>query len=314
MSVQEEDGFTLVELLVAMTLSLIVLGATLDAFAGFSRNSQAVNVKNDAQQDVRAATDQLARELRNAVSSGAATPAPLERATPFDLIFQTVERGTVPAGSANVANFKRVRYCLDNSTPSRERLMKQTQLWTTPSAPGSPTSLDPAITPPCPSSAWDTWGSPVVVADRLVNRDPGQNPPAPDPRVFVYGYSPTGSTNLTDVTGIQTNLFVNREPGKTRNTAELTSAVRLRNTNRAPTAAFTVTQQNGHVVLNSNSQDPDGESLDYQWSVDGAVITGATRSRLDYPGLASGSTHAFTLRVTDPKGLANSLTQSVVIQ
>jgi prepilin-type N-terminal cleavage/methylation domain-containing protein len=286
--VQNEAGFTLIELLVAMTLSLIVLGATLDAFAGFSRNNRAVNVKNDAQQDVRASTDQLARELRNAVSSGAPTPAPLEKATSFDLMFQTVQ------GSANA----RVRYCLADSTttPTSERLLKQTQ---SPPAPAAPSTTD------CPSSA---LGNPVTVADRLVNRQQGQNRP-----VFVFNYSPTSSTNLTDVTGIQTNLFVNREPGKARSTAELTSAVRLRNTNRAPTAAFTVTQQNGHVVLNSNSQDPDGESLDYQWSVDGAVITGATRSRLDYPGLASGSTHAFTLRVTDPKGLANSLTQSVVI-
>lgn len=286
MIVQDEAGFTLVELLVAMTLSLIVLGATLDAFAGFSRNSRAVNVKNDAQQDVRASTDQLARELRNAVSSGSPTPAPLEKAEPFDLMFQTVQ------GSVNA----RVRYCLDNSTPSRERLRKQTQ--NLPAPAGSTTG--------CPGSGWDTS---TVVGDSLVNRDQGQNR-----SVFIFNYSPTSSTSLTDVTGIQTNLFVNREPGKTRNTAELTSAVRLRNTNRAPTAAFTVTQQNGRVLLSSNSQDPDGEKLGYQWSVDGAEITGATSSRLDYPGLASGTTHTFTLRVTDPGGLSNELTQSVPVQ
>ncbi|MEJ7715464.1 MAG: prepilin-type N-terminal cleavage/methylation domain-containing protein [Thermoleophilaceae bacterium] len=82
MSIQQsEAGFTLIELLVAMTLSLVVLGATLDAFAGFGRNSRAVNVKNDSQQDVRAATDQLARELRNAVSSGHADAGP-SRAEP----------------------------------------------------------------------------------------------------------------------------------------------------------------------------------------------------------------------------------------
>ncbi len=301
MSVQDEAGFTLVELLVAMTLSLIVLGATLDAFAGFSRNSQAVNVKNDAQQDVRAATDQLARELRNAVSSGA-PPAPLEKAEPFDLMFQTLQ------GSANA----RVRYCLDDSTttPNSERLLKQTQ---SPPASPMPSTTD------CPSSA---LGNPVTVADRLINRE-GQTC-----AVFIFSLSsppasppPASCTNpplidppLTDILGIQTNLFVNREPGKARSTAELTSAVRLRNTNRAPTAAFTVTQQNGHVVLSSNSQDPDGEKLVYQWSVDGAEKAGATGPRLDYPGLASGTRHTFTLRVTDPGGLSNELTQSVPVQ
>lgn len=282
---KDEAGFTLIELLVAMTLSLVVLSATLDAFAGFSRNSRAVNVKNDAQQDVRVATDQLARELRNAMSSGT-PPAPLEMASPFDLMFQTVQ------GSANT----RVRYCLDNSTANREQLRKETQ--TLPAAAGSTTA--------CPGSGWDES---VVVADRLVNRDQGQSRP-----VFIYKYSPITSTNLTDVTGIQTSLFVNREPASTRNTAELTSAVRLRNTNRAPTAAFTVAPpQNGHVVLTSNSQDPDGENLTYQWSVDGAVIPTATRSRLDYPGLAPGSTHTFKLRVTDPGGLSNETTQTVVM-
>lgn len=307
MSIQQsEAGFTLIELLVAMTLSLVVLGATLDAFAGFARNSRAVNVKNDSQQDVRLATDQLARELRNAVSSGTPTQVPLERATAYDLIFQTVDRGAMPAGSANTSNLKRVRYCLDDSTPSREQLVKQTQTWTSASPPGPPTSTDPAVTAPCPSSA---WGGSEIVADRLVNRNAGQNR-----SVFVFSYTPSDSTNLTDVTGIQTYLFVNREPAKTRSTAELTSAVRLRNTNRAPTAAFTVTQQNQHVVVNSNSQDPEGEGLTYQWSLDGTPTPNATSSRYDYVGLASGSSHTITLKVTDPAGLSDQATQSVKVK
>ncbi len=301
MIAQDEGGFTLIELLVAMTLMLIVLSATLDAFAGFSRNSQAVNVKNDAQQDVRAFTDQLARELRNAVSSGAPIPSPLEKASAFDLMFQTVDRGIVPAG--NPANLKRVRYCLANSTttPNSERLLKQTQK--------PPTAAPPPNTS-CPSSD-PAWTETTTVADRLVNREPGQSRPA-----FVYAYTPTTSANLTDISGIQTSLFVNREPGKTRNTAELTSAVRLRNTNRAPTAAFSATVQNGHVLLNgSSSQDPEGESLTFQWFLGGAAIAGATDSRLDYypppAGLASG-TYSFSLRVTDSGNLPNDSMATVV--
>ena len=283
MRVQNEAGFTLIELLVAMTLSLVVLGATLDAFAGFSRNNRAVNVKNDAQQDVRASTDQLARELRNAVSSGA-TPTPLEKAEPFDLMFQTVQ------GSADA----RVRYCLTDSTttPNSKRLLKQTQ---------SPPTSSPPSTTDCPSSA---LGPSVTVADRLVNPQQSPNSPAP---VFNYSHSPVSSTSTTDITGIQTNLWVNREPGKTRSTAELTSAVRLRNTNRAPTAAFTLAQKNGQVLLDgSYSQDPEGTSLKYQWKLDGGPFIDGS-ARRDYQGLPSGSTHTFTLQVTDAGGASNTM-------
>jgi prepilin-type N-terminal cleavage/methylation domain-containing protein len=294
-----EAGFTLVELLVAMTISMVVLGATLDAFAGFDRNSRAVNVKSDSQAYARQSMGQLVRELRNVVSSGAPV-APLEKATPYDLIFQTVDHDLATAGGANTQKLKRVRYCLDSSNPSRERLLKQTQRWTTAVAPVAPSSAS------CPSSAWNAWGGPVAVADRLVNNG---RP------VFVFGYSPTGSTAITDIAGIQTNLFVNPEPASSRSGAELTSAVRLRNANRAPRAAFTVAQQNGHVLLNaSQSQDPEGGVLSYQWSLDGAPIAGATNIRLDYPGLASGSPHTFTLKVTDSGGATNELPQSVLIQ
>ena len=298
-----EAGFTLVELLVAMTISMVVLGATLDAFAGFDSSSRAANVKNDSQAYVRQSMDQLVGELRNAVSSGTPVAAPVEKATPYDLIFQTVDHDLATAGGANALKLKRVRYCLDDSVPSRERLWKQTQRWTTAIAPVVPSSTG------CPSSAWNTWGAPVAAADRLVNTYQGQSRP-----VFVFSYTPTTSTALTDIAGIQTSLFVNPEPTNPRAGAELTSAVRLRNANRAPTAAFTLTQQNGHVLGNaSQSQDPDGQDLTYQWSLNGTTISGATNARLDYPGLASGSTYSFTLKVTDPGGLSSQLSQSVTI-
>ncbi len=308
MSIRDDDaGFTLIEVIVAMALSMVVLAATLGAFAGFARSNRAVSVKNDAQQDVRAGTDQLARELRNAVSSRVptptSTPVPIELNGEFDLMFQTVAR--TGAGSANKLNVKRVRYCLDTSTPSRERLYKQTQRWMDTDPPLAPSIVS------CPDPAWDSWdsGKPAeLVADRLVN---GLSQPA-----FKFAYSPGSPGALTDVTGIQTSLFVNREPASPRNTAELTSAVRLRNTNRSPTAAFSVTQQNGHVLFNATaSVDPEGDTLKYEWTrgTDPTVI--GTNARLDYQGsLTSGSSYTFTLKVTDSGGLSNPRSQTVTIQ
>ena len=304
-----EAGFTLIELLVDMTLSMIILGATLDAFAGFDSRSRAVNVQNDAQDNVRHSVGQLARELRNAVSSGTPTATPVEKASPYDLVFQTVDPGPMPAGSLNAENLMRFRYCLDSSTPSRERIWKQIQRWTAATPPAAPSSTS------CPSSAWDTWGPPVAVADRLVNLDQGQSR-----SVWTYSFNPSGSTDPADIAGIKTNLFVNVEPAKASQTAELTSAVRLRNSNRRPTAAFTVTQLNGHVILNASaSQDPEGQPLVYQWSRNGSPIAGATSVRLDYssppyPALTSGSTHTFTVKVTDSGGLSAEQNQTVRIQ
>ena len=297
-----EAGFTLVELLVAITISMIVLGATLDVFAGFDSNSRAVNVKNDSQAGVRQSTDQLVRELRNAVSSGALAPAPLEKAEAYDLIFQTVDHDLGTAAGANAQKLKRVRYCLDYSVPSRERLWKQTQRWTTAIPPAAPSSMG------CPNSDWNAWGAPVAAGDRLVNNYAGQSRP-------VFSYSPTGWSTLAEIVGIRTSLFLNPEPANSRVAAELTSAVRLRNANRAPIVAFTLTQQNGYVLGNaSQSQDPDGQALSYQWSLNGTAIAGATNSRLSYPGLVSGSTHTFTLKVTDSGALSQQLSKSVTIQ
>lgn len=297
----DESGFTLVELLVAMSLSLVVLGASLDAFAGFDNRSRAANVQADAQANVRQSVNQLARELRNAVSSGTPTAVPVEKATAYDVVFQTIDHTPVPAGSSNKLNLKRVRYCLDSSDTSRERIWKQTQRWTSATVPASPSTAS------CPGTG---WGAQVAAADRLVNLYNGQIRPA-----FAFSYSPTSSTDLADLAAVQTSLFVDVEPGKRSGAAELTSAVRLRNSNRRPTALFTATQQNGHVLLNASpSIDPEGQALSYQWSIDGAAIAGATNARLDHRGLTSGTTHSFTLQVTDLGGLSDQKTLSVTIE
>ena len=93
MSARREDGFSLIELLLAMTLSLLILGATLAVFATAERGHRDNQRQNEAQDQVRFATDSLARRLRNLASptdAGATPQQPIERATSQDLIFRTV--------------------------------------------------------------------------------------------------------------------------------------------------------------------------------------------------------------------------------
>src|SRR5947209_12211583 len=91
-----EQGFTLVELLVAATLSLIVFGATLSILDTYNRQSSANTQRNNAADLARLGIDRIVRQLRN-ISSPVTAPKLLERATPYDLVFQTV-------GAQNGAN------------------------------------------------------------------------------------------------------------------------------------------------------------------------------------------------------------------
>jgi type IV pilus assembly protein PilW len=63
---KKNRGFTLIELLVAMGLGLVVLGAVLKVFVSQNRTNAAQQEVAYAQQNVRAAMDLMAREIRTA--------------------------------------------------------------------------------------------------------------------------------------------------------------------------------------------------------------------------------------------------------
>ena len=63
---KENRGFTLIELLVAMALGLVVLGAILKVFVSQNRTNAAQQEVAYAQQNVRAAMDLMARDIRGA--------------------------------------------------------------------------------------------------------------------------------------------------------------------------------------------------------------------------------------------------------
>jgi len=118
-----DAGFTLVELLAAMAISVIVLLATLTTLDTFSRNASQQTRVTDANDQVRSVMDRIVADLRQA--------ATIEVAGATDLVYTVTE---------SAAATRRERICVDAGK----------NLWrssvTTPSA-GSPTAAGTA----CPT-------------------------------------------------------------------------------------------------------------------------------------------------------------------
>jgi len=291
MRLREESGFTLTEVLTAMSLMIVVLLATLSTLDSFATTNQRNVTLNDMRETARLGIDTLAKELRNA---GARTDqqSPVERAEPRDIVFDDVDPAGAGAGAESV---RRVRYCLEQSTSKTGKLWRQEQAWTA-TLPASPS---------CPDAS---YGSQELIAEGVVNHAVGGNPP-----VFSYD-----ATDLTQLTTIGTELFVDTDVDRDPATTDLSTSVRIRNRNRPPTAEFSATPQgNRHVLLNGGaSSDPEGQQLDYDWSCDGTACPSWVDGQvIDYqvapPG---GAGHTFGLTVTDPGDLTSpSVTQTVVV-
>ncbi len=283
MSRGERGEVSLTSVLVACTLLVVVLGATLTLFEGFIAKAGDATRRTDSQDAARTAADRIARDLRNLASPTPNQPEAVDRASGSDLIFKTVDP-VGPNSGDNATNTKRVRYCLDSAS----RLQEQTQTWTTATVPAVPSGTA------CPATGWTRT---MIAAADVVN---GAVP------VFTYD-----ATGLTDISQIHVDLLVDtdtiREPPATR----LSTGVFLRNQNRRPTASFSATKTSGGLVLDgSASVDPEGDPLRYTW-FDGAVQVG-TGITFTYGGLAADSSHAIRLEVSDPAGLIGaSATQSV---
>jgi type II secretory pathway pseudopilin PulG len=235
-----EEGFTLVEVLIAAVLMIIVLGATLTALTSFQKNTATNQRQNDAQDQARSTLDLIARDLRNLASPVLERPEAIDRNLPLDLIVQSEGRGT--GGSLNARNTMRVRFCLG---PDR-KLYRMTQTWTTAAIPNAPATTD------CPGTGWTTN---TVVAENVVN---GTRP------IFTYN-----AVGLQDITEVSATLFVDVNPGTTPAETQLETSVYLRNQNRAPTALFSVEVVNTSILLNaSESTDPEEKAMIYSWKID----------------------------------------------
>jgi type II secretory pathway pseudopilin PulG len=292
-ALRRQDGFTMAELLVGMTLMMIVMAATLLVLDQFTVMSKRADGRTDVQDQARNASRQIARSLRNLAASPDA-PGVVERAGAYNLVFRTVDKPRADA-AANTRNLKRVRYCLDSSDPARGRLLEQTMQWNSPTAPPIPTATE------CPTTA---WGAHRVLADGVANRTGATDRP-----LWEYGVTAGGQ-----IASVKLNLLMKGKSQSDSREVGLHTGVFLRNQNRAPTAEFTATAVGvRHVLLNgSASQDPEGQPLDFHWYANGVEV--GRGLVFDYYASAGGS-KTFQLEVFDPGGISSrSLAQTVVIQ
>jgi type II secretory pathway pseudopilin PulG len=290
MTLRDERGMTLVELLVAMTMLIGALGASLVVLTTLRTTSSAAEQRAGDAQLARVQVDRLARQLRNLASPTYEQPQAVDKADPFDIVFQTVD--PVGPNGQNATNVQRVRYCLEGATG---RLWSQSQRWTTAVAPAAP------ATGACPGGTG--WSDTRTVAQGVVNRQGGQDRP-----LFLFD-----TTVTTEISRVRVDLHVEDGPGSGVVGTRVQTGVFLRNQNRRPVASFTYTLSAGrHVLLNgSPSTDPEGEPLKYVW-YDGTTKIGEGVT-LDYAAPSSG-TRTITLRVYDPALLEGvSAPQAVAI-
>jgi prepilin-type N-terminal cleavage/methylation domain-containing protein len=303
---RKQDGFTLVELLVASAVSLIILSATLAVFESMMRQFAQIDSQTEVETRARQGADRLARQLRNLASpadiitniAASTQPKSIDRDEPFDLIFKDVA-DTAPAGTLNAANVRRVRYCLQTTgavpgssltaSPTNGVLWMQSQTWTTAAPPAAPADTS------CPGPG---WSGRQVVADHLVNAAEARP-------LFRYSGDAGVVSGITDedrerIARVSTSLLVDIDPVRAPGAAELTTSVILRNQNRAPVAAFSYTLLNPvtcSIQLNgSGSEDPESKPLAYEWWIDGVkqTETGVVVQKAVPKG-----THAYELKVYD---------------
>jgi hypothetical protein len=86
-ALRREDGMTLAEVLIAVTISFVVLSATMGLLSSTLRLSGGVMSKTDAMQRGRLAMDRVTQELRSQVCLNLTTPAIVTGATADSVTF-----------------------------------------------------------------------------------------------------------------------------------------------------------------------------------------------------------------------------------
>jgi prepilin-type N-terminal cleavage/methylation domain-containing protein len=251
-----ERGVTIIEMLVAITISAILLTAVLTTFNVFNNAEHDNATRSDTTELARNALDVETRQLRN-LAKRVSSPV-IDTLSSYDLIFQTSD----PERTW-------VRYCLN--TTSAPGSTDRGRLWTgelTVASASLVTPVSASMRTGCPGTGWTTTR---LVADYVTNRRAGQDRP-----LFSYtcipGTSCTSSPSTYDqVIGISAQLLIDTTPTSGTPELRLASGVYLRNQNQVPVAAFVWSRASATrtVVLNAGgSTDYEGRALDYYWFKD----------------------------------------------
>ena len=305
-------GFTFIEVMLAMVLMLVVSGATMAVFAAMERGNSRNQRYNVSQQQIRTATDALAKRLRNLASpanpgSPSADQQPIERAEAQDLIFRAINSDGA-ATALNPQNLERYRYCLANDG----KLYVQRQTWIG-VMPASPSAAA------CPAPGWMETR---VLAEDVVN---GTRP------AFHYTLNPEAGEFSEEeqvdaidhpiTVAVRTTLWIDPDTAHKPLESQLQTRVFLRNQNRPPIAALDVKALGNKVTLNASAaDDPEGNALLYQFFDNGVALTDATTGVTIPAGTSAvytlrpaAGTHQYTVEVTDVGKLSVRSTPAKVV-
>ena len=250
---RREAGFTLIELLLVLSLTLVITGASLQAFNVFERGTARSQKLNENVEQSRNGLDVLSRQLRNLAKRFYPNQAVVVRAAPNDLIFQTSDPGK-----------KWVRYCLDttyfgNGTYAALRMAQSTS--------DIPTWMLSA-------GCGDGWpaNAGTVVAQNVVNQTVTPYPQS----VFTYRCAdakpagcPATAADYGSIKTVGAQLLVDQNVSSRPLPQRVATAVYMRNQNEPPVAppfASRLLPTTNQVVLNASAAtDPEGRSLRFFW-------------------------------------------------
>jgi type II secretory pathway pseudopilin PulG len=316
---RDESGWSLMEFVFAAALMVLVLGTALTPFQVFQTTDRDQQNTNDALDTARTTLDYFTHQLRNVAGQSQL----INRASSYDIVFETVDSGAKPAGSQNTRNLMRVRYCLNTTTaPSSvtsARLYEQKLTWTTAAVPSSMPNANA-----CPDAAWGTTTR--AAADFITNRATsataaGVTRRAAEAPLFAFypvpASNPPTAAQLQAITQIRMDLFVDRSATERPFETELASGVFLRNQNGPPTATFTAVAGGAvgskKITLNATgSSDPENLPLTYRWCDVTTVTTCDDTTKVGtgvlytYTAPVSG-TRKILLQVFDNGGLETDL-------
>jgi prepilin-type N-terminal cleavage/methylation domain-containing protein len=285
-----ENGFTLVELLVAMTLTLLIASAALGVFEAFDRGVASNSRLTDAQDTARRELGRMVHTLREAGTPAGADgvlPIAVTRTGDTDIVFRS--RAWPGAADTGSSADHLQRYCLN--TTSRI-------LWFDAKHAGTVGVADPGTA--CPSTA-EGWTHHREVARNVVNSAVSGK------KLFAY------TSRAGQVRSVQISL---RLDGGTA-----TSSRELRLASGASVRGALGTQVTDGDVSNPTCMQPNrallslnlgGDSLDVvEQPVEGGAVTSIPVGPGKILVSADSATRTVRLVVTDPLGLQTVLFKTV---